>query len=72
MEKLEIVHRDLAARNVLLGKGNMVKICDFGLAQDVYHVDITRETEKKGMPLPYRWMALESLQSKVFTTASDV
>eukprot|EP00117_Sycon_ciliatum_P005665 scpid23116/ scgid4128/ Hepatocyte growth factor receptor; HGF/SF receptor; Proto-oncogene c-Met; Scatter factor receptor; Tyrosine-protein kinase Met len=72
LEKLEIVHRDLAARNVLLGKGNMVKICDFGLAQDVYHVDITRETEKKGMPLPYRWMALESLQSKVFTTASDV
>uniref|UniRef100_A0A2K6C2Y4 Protein kinase domain-containing protein n=1 Tax=Macaca nemestrina TaxID=9545 RepID=A0A2K6C2Y4_MACNE len=29
------IHRDLAARNILLPEKNVVKICDFGLAQDI-------------------------------------
>jgi serine/threonine protein kinase len=32
----KVVHGDLAARNVLLAEGNVVKICDFGLARNVY------------------------------------
>jgi len=36
MPVVQIVHRDLAARNILLADGNVVKICDFGLAKDCY------------------------------------
>lgn len=31
-----VIHGDLAARNVLLTDGNIVKICDFGLARSIY------------------------------------
>jgi serine/threonine protein kinase len=32
----KVLHGDLAARNVLLAEGNVVKICDFGLAKEMY------------------------------------
>jgi serine/threonine protein kinase len=33
---LKVVHADLAARNLLLAENNVVKICDFGLARNLY------------------------------------
>ncbi|KAL4660156.1 vascular endothelial growth factor receptor 1 isoform X1 [Arapaima gigas] len=64
------IHRDLAARNILLSDNNVVKICDFGLAQDVYKdPDYIRKGDAR---LPLKWMSPESIFDKVFTTQSDV
>ena len=67
---LQFVHRDLAARNVLVAQNKVVKVCDFGLCRSVndsgeYHKLTTGK-------LPLKWMAVESLQNRVFTSASDV
>ena len=66
----QLIHRDLAARNVLLADDNIVKICDFGLAKDVYKYD--NYVKKNDGPLPIKWMAIESIRDKVFTSKSDV
>ncbi|KAM8873655.1 platelet-derived growth factor receptor alpha isoform 2-T2 [Spinachia spinachia] len=64
------VHRDLAARNVLLSRGKMVKICDFGLARDIMHD--SNYVSKGSTFLPVKWMAPESIFDNMYTTLSDV
>ena len=62
-----MVHRDLACRNILVGENKALKISDFGLTRenDVY----IKTTNGK---LPLRWMAIESVVDRVYTTKSDV
>ncbi|XP_073501584.1 vascular endothelial growth factor receptor 2 isoform X2 [Phyllobates terribilis] len=70
MASRRCIHRDLAARNILLGDNNVVKICDFGLARDVYKdPDYVRKGDAR---LPLKWMAPETIFDRVYTTQSDV
>lgn len=70
LEERHLVHRDLAARNVLVKTPQHVKITDFGLAklltadEKEYHAD--------GGKVPIKWMALESILTRMYTHQSDV
>ncbi|XP_072306910.1 receptor-type tyrosine-protein kinase FLT3 [Eucyclogobius newberryi] len=64
------IHRDLAARNVLVTKGRMAKIGDFGLARDI---DKDSNYVVRGnVRLPVKWMAPESIFQGMYTMKSDV
>ena len=68
--KIQVLHGDLAARNILLTNDNVVKICDFGLSKTIYKTAYYRKSSN--IPLPVKWMAIESIRDLVFSTKSDV
>lgn len=65
LEKKGLVHRDLAARNILISEEDRAKVSDFGLTAAAEHTQYGKE-------LPIRWTAPEALDSKKFSTKSDV
>ncbi|CAK9796532.1 Vascular endothelial growth factor receptor 1 [Anthophora plagiata] len=70
LSQRKVLHGDLAARNILLSEDNVVKICDFGLAKTIYK---DNNYKKKGDgPLPIKWMAIESIRDRIFSTQSDI
>ena len=66
----KIIHGDLAARNILLARNNLIKICDFGLARNMQQNQIYQKVSSG--PLPIKWMAVESLTHRIFSSQSDV
>lgn len=70
LEERRLVHRDLAARNVLVQTPSMVKITDFGLAK-LLDVD-SDEYKAPGGKMPIKWLALECIRNRIFTSKSDV
>ncbi|XP_064385904.1 uncharacterized protein LOC135334578 isoform X3 [Halichondria panicea] len=68
----KFVHRDLAARNCMLDSNGDVKVGDFGLAEDTYAQGYFRQGEAEGVKLPYKWLAMESLNDAIFNEKTDV
>lgn len=71
LSSLDIVHRDLACRNILVGEGKKLKISDFGMSRMVAAEDPIYVKTSTGK-LPWKWLAIESIVDKEFTTSSDV
>ena len=70
LASLKIVHRDLATRNVLIDRDMILKIADFGLSRDICYDQCYQMTSNDKLPI--RWMSVESIVNREFTTASDV
>ena len=68
LSSLGIVHRDLASRNILVDEGKVLKITDFGMSRETEEVYVQ---QSKGR-VPLKWMAIESIVAREFTSASDV
>ena len=49
-----------------------IKVGDFGLAEDVYVTGYFRQKERADVKLPFKWMAIESLNDAIFTEKTDV
>ncbi len=55
-----------------LDSGGGIRVGDFGLAEDVYASGYFRQNDRANVKLPYKWMALESLNDAIFTEKTDV
>ncbi|XP_065650913.1 uncharacterized protein LOC101239423 isoform X5 [Hydra vulgaris] len=66
---MKLVHRDLAARNILVGADKNLKISDFGLTRKV---DLDVYMGNKSRRLPVKWMSIEAIFDRAFTSSSDV
>ena len=49
-----------------------LKVGDFGLAEDMYAQGYFRQGEAEGVKLPYKWLAVESLNDAIFNEKTDV
>ncbi|XP_063771622.1 tyrosine-protein kinase RYK isoform X2 [Pseudophryne corroboree] len=70
LARREVIHKDLAARNCVIDESLQVKITDNALARDLFPMDYHCLGDNENRPV--RWMSLESLVNKEFSSAGDV
>ncbi|KAM4771946.1 tyrosine-protein kinase RYK [Rhinophrynus dorsalis] len=70
LARREVIHKDLAARNCVIDESLQVKITDNALSRDLFPMDYHCLGDNENRPV--RWMALESLVNKEFSSAGDV
>ena len=61
------MHGNLAACNVYLTENGVVKIANIGLARQFYS-----QNEEMTNKMTFKWMAIESLNHRIFSVQSDV
>ena len=64
------MHRDLACRNILVGDGKVLKVSDFGMSRLLPPDEVYVPTSHGLLPL--RWMAIEALFYRHFSSKTDV
>lgn len=70
LARREVIHKDLAARNCVIDESLQVKITDNALSRDLFPMDYHCLGDNENRPV--RWMSLESLVNKEFSSAGDV
>ncbi|XP_076339966.1 tyrosine-protein kinase RYK-like isoform X2 [Tachypleus tridentatus] len=70
LHKKKVIHGDLAARNCVVDDQLQVKVTDNALSRDLFSSDYHCLGDNENRPV--RWLALESLLKREFSTASDV
>ena len=54
-----------------MDSNGVIKISDFGLAEDIYSQNYFRQVEGSAK-LPLKWMSIESIRLGIFTEKSDL
>lgn len=70
LHKNKHLHKDVAARNCLINPELKIQIADNALARDLFPSDYHCLGDNKNRPI--KWMAIESLDYRKFSTASDI
>lgn len=69
MHKKKLLHKDLATRNCVIDNDLNIKITDNALSRDLFPNDYHCLGDNENRPI--KWLAIESLTFRTFSTASD-
>lgn len=70
LHKKRLLHKDLATRNCVVDDKLRVQITDNALSRDLFPADYHCLGDNENRPV--KWLAIESLTLKTFSTSSDV
>ncbi|XP_039299766.1 tyrosine-protein kinase Dnt-like [Nilaparvata lugens] len=70
LHKKRLIHKDVATRNCVVDDKLRIQITDNALSRDLFPADYHCLGDNENRPI--KWLSIESLTHKNFTTASDV